>query len=347
MPRAILSGILRALSIFAATGVDVDLDAPKGALMLREGASQHEWFWSFNCNAGMATFRQKLAFVSQADTEVTAACEDWSPYDWIWMVNKGEMALFDRPPLPLVLYCHDMWRGNKQEALDHFQPEVILTPFPTPWRQNLRIPDASKVVFTPACPAPFFARPNLDPAKKKWDLLVIGALGSDFYVPRRALNAQLEELPDRFKVWHSHEVGSKRARWFGPLDDDTHCYMNKWSAKLGAAKFVIFGPCAGRAKEMLLIKYYECLASGAVPILPEVRDLEYIGVQPMVHYIPFHLVDGNNRVLAYLLDYYENFQYIAKSAVKWYEENAHRLVFESFQNVIEFVTNGKYPKRLL
>lgn len=330
---------------FAAMDVVPELDAPKGALLLHEGASQHKWFWTRNCNAGLATFRQKLAWVGTANTEVRGDCQDWAPYDWAWMVNKGVIDLFPRPPVPLVMYGHDMWRGNKQEVLDHFKPDVLFTPFPTPWKQNMDIPKGTEVVFTPACVSPFFARPNLDAERKQWDLLVVGALGSHFYAPRRALNVQLESLPSRFVVAHSHAVGSKRAGWFGPLDDATKCYMNKWAEKLGMARFVTFGGCKGRAKEMLLIKYFECLASGAVPILPEVRDMGLLGLEPMVHYIPFVNIENNNHVLAYLLDRYERYAHIARNAVEWYEQNAHEMIFGTFEKMVRGITGEQYPTR--
>lgn len=331
---------------YFAIGVDDALNAPKAALMLKEGASQYKWYWTRNCNDGQAAFRQRLAWTGTADTDARLVGTDWSKYDWAWMVNKGQIAIEDRPDVPLVMYCHDAWRGNKQEALDHYQPDVVLTPFPTLWRTHLRVPDASEVVFTPPAPSPFFTRPNLDDTCKTCDLLVIGALNSDFYIPRREWNARLEALPSRFKVQHSHKVGSKRAHWFGPLDMNDHCYMNKWNERLGQARFVTFGPCGGAASEMLLIKYYECLASGAIPIMPEVQDMAYIGVKPMVHYIPLSIVWDNIKALEFFLDNYDYYYYIAENAVAHYQEHAFEWTCGMFEDVVHRVTGGKYPKRL-
>jgi hypothetical protein len=245
------------------------------------------------------------------------------------------------------VYAHDPWRGNKQAALDHYRPAVLLTPFPTLWRERMQIPAETQLVFLPACPSPFFARPNLDPARKRWDLLVIGALGSEFYVPRRELNDQLLRLPARFTMEHAHAAGAKRARWYGPLDDGEHCYMDWWQEKLGAARFVIFGPCAGDAASMVLIKYYECLMSGAIPIMPQVADLELLGLEPWTHYVPFEAVRWDNDRLALLLDHYEDWRYVAHNGVAWYEQHAHRLVFTAFEDAIRRVTGARYPPRVV
>ena len=215
------------------------------------------------------------------------------------------------------------------------------------WRENFEIPVETEVVFCPAAQSPFFAHPNLDDTKKAWDLLVIGALGSDFYIPRRELNKQLETLPGRFRVEHSHETGSKRAKWFGPLDDGRHCYMNRWMDKLGRARYVIFGPCNGKAASMMLIKYYECLASGAVPIMPAVKDMELLGLEPLVHYVPFSMVEDNNNFVEHLLDNYADYRYIAENAVGWWQENVHDLVFGRFERMIRCLTGGRFPERTL
>ena len=161
------------------------------------------------------------------------------------------------------------------------------------------------------------------------------------------MNTQLKTLSGRFKVEHSHETGSKRARWMGPLDDDTHAYMNRWMDKLGKARYVIFGPCAERAAVMMLIKYYECLSSGAVPILPAVKDMELLGLEPMVHYIPFSMVQDNNTFVEHLLDHYEDYRYIAENAVAWWSENVHDLVFGTFERLVRDLTGERYPARLL
>ena len=323
------------------------LNAPHGALLLQDCASQYEWFHKRNCSAGLATFRQKLAYVGTCDPEARIANKNWDEYDWAWLVNKGEIELQRRPPVPLVLYCHDAWRGNKQAVIDHYKPEVILTPFPTLWRENFTWPDECELRFTPALQSPFFCSPNLDDSRKVWDLLVIGSLSSEFYVPRRELNTQLETLPGRFRVEHSHETGSKRARWMGPLDDDRHAYMNRWMDKLGRARYVIFGPCAERAAVMLLIKYYECLASGAVPIMPAVKDLDLLGLESLVHFVPFSMVQDNNAFVEHLLDHYEDYRYIAENAVAWWSENVHDLVFGTFERLVRGLTGKRYPARQL
>lgn len=58
-------------------------------------------------------------------------------------------------------------------------------------------------------------------------------------------------------------------------------------------------------------------------------------------------VEGNNKRLTYYLDHYNDFKYIAKNAVKWYNENSDKMQFEGFENTIREITNYKYPKRLI
>lgn len=330
-----------------AEGVDPALNAPKGALLFHDCAAQYEWFRARACADGMATFRQRMAYIGTYDAEARIVQKNWDQFDWAWFVNKGFIELLPKPPVPMILYCHDAWRGNKQEVLDHYRPEVIVTPFPTLWTENFDIPPDTRLEFYAPAPSPFFTDPNLDDGKKEWDLLDIGSLSSEFYVPRRELCERLKELPSRFRVEHSHATGSKRARWPGPMDDGDHCYMKKWAQRLGRARFVIFGPCAGKAASMVLIKYYECLASGAIPIMPDLKDLDYLGVKPMVHFLPFDPLGLNMKALEYTLDHYADYRYIAENAVGWWHENAHRLIFGGFEEIVRRATGYKYPKREL
>ena len=48
-----------------------------------------------------------------------------------------------------------------------------------------------------------------------------------------------------------------------------------------------------------------------------------------------------------LMKDYDSYRYIAENAVKWHQENADRLLFDGFEDVVQAVTRGRYPRRTL
>jgi hypothetical protein len=72
-----------------------------------------------------------------------------------------------------------------------------------------------------------------------------------------------------------------------------------------------------------------------------------LGVKPWVHYIPLSEVWQRNARLMELLAAYDSYRYRAVNAVCWYQANADRLLFETFEDLIQQVTGGKYPRRLV
>jgi hypothetical protein len=252
---------------------------------------------------------------------------------------------------------HDLWLDDAgyQWVIDWLKPDVLLVPYPTPWRENIRLPSQTRVVFSPFAPSLFFTRPNLNWAKKQIDLLVIGKLrgsrGSWIYKPRIQLDKQIRQINRSYNIEFSHKVGA--CRHFsntGTLEKGSNGlirYLNQWSAFLGSAKYVIFGRLASRVHKFVLGKYYETLASGAIPIFPEVPDLKLLGVSPFEHYIPLSEVEGRNDRLSYFLDHYDDYRHIAQNAVKWSVLNMDRMLFDDFESLIHEITCRKYPKRLI
>ena len=122
--------------------------------------------------------------------------------------------------------------------------------------------------------------------------------------------------------------------------------MNRWIEYIGRAKYVIFGPVNVDPK-IVLRKHGECLASGAIPIMPESPDLKYLKIEPMVHYIPLTSVWRQNGSLDSFLGQHDKFKKIAQNAVEWHNENADRLLFGKFEDLVQEVTGKKYPRRLI
>jgi len=278
---------------------------------------------------------------------------DWPKYDFLFTVNTAHNPRFERPDLPIILYCHDCWLADSgyQDVIDWLEPDVLLTPYPTPWRENMRLPERTRMEFAPFAPSLFFSRPNLRVEDKRVDLLVIGALQFPIYALRIALSAQIRPLAKKYKIEFSHHLGCKRNVWDGAAIEQTKFgpirYLNQWSAYLGSAKFVIFGRLASDQHQFVLGKYYESLISGAIPIFPEVPDLELLGVKPFEHYIPLSEVEGNNERLAHFVDHYDDYLHIAKNAVDWSLAHMDRLLFDDFESVVHDVTSRKFPKRLI
>lgn len=294
--------------------------------------------------------RRQLALSCQVDVVDNPAGIDWKKYDFMYTYLTGLKRKFSRPNIPVIAWGHDFWGEEKfyQWIIDWLKPDILLTSYPSQWKERFKIPSSTKVVFRPLFPSLFFTRPNLK--DKKLDLVVIGATVGSIYQGRQALNKQISELTDRYKIDFSNKPGSLSVGWKGKLQVEgsdggiSSRYLNKWSEYLGSAKYVIFG----RMKHpILLAKYYEALGSGAIPIFPEVPDLKLLGIKPFKHYIPLSKIEGNNEKLSYFLDNYDKFKYIAEDAVNWYKDNSDRMLFDDFENLIREITNHKYPKRLI
>lgn len=336
-------------------GIDENLDAPKCLLLKRDYKGEEDWTLR-NPDPGIIVARRQQAQACQVEIVRSVKGLDLKNYDFILMPSTGtkgqvaEIPKRKRGRIPIVMYGHDMWSCDYQKVLDRVRPDILLTPFPTSWRKNLKIPGGTKLWFYPPFPTMFFTRPNLS-RKKKIDLLVIGTTRGHFYTPRVKLNEQLRSLPKRFKVVHSHLLGCTRRLWTGPTSTISKQgtqinFANKWSEFLGTARFVIFGPCTDGAQHMMLIKYYECLGSGAIPIFPVVPDLKRLGLRPMEHYIPFSRVRNKNKTLVKLLTNPRRYRHIAEAAVRWYTENADKITFQRFEDLVQKVTDYRYPRRL-
>jgi len=329
-------------------GCRSDLPAAKG-LFLRPNVARDNILIPC-CDQGILVNTRRFTYAFQRDIIERPVNVKWANYDFLWVFINSFSQRFARPKIPVILYGHDFWTENKmfQWVIDWLKPDIFLTSYPTQWRESFKFPSKTKIVFFPLFPSLFFTRSNL--ANKKLDLLVIGAITSPVYKPRLELDKQISQIKNKYKIEFSHHLGLLGNSWLGPtfyFDTITKSpvyYLNKWSEYLGLAKYVIFG----RMKFPILAwKYYETLGSGAIPIFPEVPDLKLLGVKPFEHYIPLSEVENNNKKLTQYLDNYEQYQYIAKNAVKWYQENCDKRLFEEFENLIREITNYKYPKRLI
>jgi len=250
--------------------------------------------------------------------------EDWSKYNFAFMYNTGSNRRFKPLNVPKILFCHDFWPPKPyQWVIDWYQPDIILTTYPTQWKQYFKIPRHTKIVFYPMFSSMEFTRPNL--GKKDIDLLVIGSTKGHAYKKRRELNKQIKKLKD-YKIEFSNLPANKAEK--------THA---GWSEYLGTAKYVIFGE---HKYPILLGKYYEALGSGAIPIFPEVPDLELLGLKAWEHYIPLHIMEYTTH-FELLLDNHETNKYISENAVNWYKENCDKMLFDDFKKMIEELCEKK------
>lgn len=328
---------------------ETDLPAPKALCIIHR---EKEMFFNPRCEILTSVLRRQLAYTSQIDIVERPIDINWSDYDFLFIVNDGNIPKFSRPNIPIIMYGHDWWPiddKGRQWAIDWLRPDIFLTPYPTQWQENFKMPLQTKVDFDPLFDSLFFARPNL--GKKELDLLVIGATTSvSVYQPRIDLDKQISSMSLRYKIEFSHSAGDGNTfRQGGTLRQDARSgkpirLLNKWSEYIGSSRYVIFG----RMKyPVLTMKHYETLGSGAIPIFPEVPDLKYLGVRPFNHYIPLSEIENNNQKLTYFLDNYEKYRYIAENAVNWYKENSDKMIFNDFEKTIREATHYKYPKRLI
>jgi len=329
------------------------LPAPK-CLYVTNANVDTEYFFSPGCGHWTLLFRRRLAYVCQIEAVAEVKNVDWKNYDFMLIVlNTGKNYKFSKPPIPVIAYAQDFSLQDKgfQWTLDWLEPDVLLTPYPTQWKENFKFSSETKIAFYPIFDSLFFSRPNL--GEKKLDLLVVGAIANPVYAPRRELNKQISELVSRYKIEFSNRVGALDSLWQGPVysEEDRNKepvrYLNKWSEYLGSAKYVTFGRIGSPHHQFLLGKYYEILGSGAIPIFPEVPDSKILGIKPFEHYIPLSEIEGNNEKLTYFFDHYQDFKYIAQNAVNWYKDNSDRMIFKDFEKIIRETTGYKYPERLI
>ncbi len=335
-------------------GVDQDLKAPKCAF-IRKNIDENK-VSSRTTDIGKLVAIRRIAYSFQRDIIDKPNGINWDNYDFCWIDISTFPHKFKRPNIPIILYGHDFEINDKrfQWAIDWLAPDIFLTSYPSKWKESFNFPKKTKIIFYPLFDSLFFARPNLDEKKKEFDLLVIGAAGvNQTYKPRLELSKQISKLPDKYKIEFSHSAGADNANKKGPtIRKDARTgepirFLNKWSEYLGSAKYVIFGRIKDFKKQFLVMKYYETLGSGAIPIFPEVPDLKLLDVKPFEHYIPLSEVEGNNDKLSYYLDNYEKYRRIAENAVEWYKKVSDKMIFNDFEEAIRKITNYKYPKRLV
>lgn len=315
-------------------------------------ASLWKRYFAHTCDQWMINLRRGFAQAGQVTVVSDLKNVDWSRFDVLFLPIMGYGVPSSRPPIPIILYGHDLWGHNYQADIDALQPNVFLTPYPEPWQSNYSFSSETKMVFYPQPASQFFTRPNTDFTRKPIDLLVIGSTANPtLYSPRLALDNRLQSLTKKYNVVFSHQRGHLRGRHTGLTEfvdneGETVRYLNKWSEYLGSAKYVTFGRFGIQNMQPLFMKYYECLGSGAVPVFPEVPDLTRLTVKPLCHYLPLDETDPCAQ-FEYLLANYDQFSGIGRTASGWHRDNADSLLFAAIEDAVQYVTDSKYPRRLI
>jgi len=324
------------------------LNSPKCLALFPRDSKPRLWqrYWGHSCDWWMGNLRRALAQACQVEIAPDLSNVDWDKYDFLLMYNCAGNPIFPKPPIPIVMGGEDMYKGDLQEQLDRLRPEIFLTSCPTTWKKLFRFAPETEIAFWPQAMPQFFTRPNL--GRKDFDLLSVGSP----YAPRMRLYEQIKPLAGTYKIGFWHEHGYYRNAYDGPVAEfkDGQCirrYLNAWSAFLGNARYVAFGPPEEPYQDIMVAKVGEVLGSGAVPILPESPDMAYLGIEPFVHYIPLSEIWENNDNLVYYLTSYPAYQYIAINAVDWHREHVDKMLFDGFEDVVQNVTGHKYPRRLI
>jgi hypothetical protein len=321
--------------------VDNSLNAPKCAFLVTQLTKAR--FSDRICDQGVINFKRQLAQACQVDMIRAVKKGMGNKYDFMLMMCRPGYR-FKRPDIPIIMYAHDLWKqhGKLQETLNRVQPDYFLTPFPSSWIHKYKLPSHTKVRFYCFSASQFFTRPNLSKDKEKM-LILAGTINAKIYSPRKKLYDFVETaVGDRATLWKN--VGHIRNFHTGPAKTDKLRYLGWWSALLGEHKYAMFGAIADNPQPVF-IKHYELLGSGAVPIFPVSPDFKYLGIEPMVHYIPLRTVTTGSDKLHHFFSHYPEYRRIAVNAVKWHKKNADRLLFDRFEDVIIEATSAKYPRR--
>jgi len=334
-------------------GNDPKLKAPRGLFVLNP-CLQKRFLYPPTCDTWAKCLQRQFAMTCQLDyvTDKTIISRvNWDNYDFLFIFNGDGLPQFPRPPIPIIIYGQDHWKHPLefyQNHINHFKPDFLLTPFVSLWSQHFTFPDRTEIWLYPLFASQFFTRPNIK--RKTLDLLVLGSNRHDLYRPRHLLNDQIQQI-SQFNIEFNSFPGYFRNSNAGPTEvynnimNATARYANKWSEYISLARYAIFGRCDPPASGCLLMKYYECMGSGAIPIFPEVPDLKLLNVKPFVHYIPLSEVEGNNDALIHYLGHYWKYKYIAHNASEWHKNWADRMLFQGFESLIRRITHERYPRR--
>jgi len=326
-----------------AMGVDPALNAPK-CLMIQPPKG-YAFLTGHSCDQSTQVFLRQFARACQFDLAKQGDPARPDGYDFVFFVNNGVPPVPAKPAgIPSIVYCHDLWKRKeeRQVVLTAWQPDVLWTPFASSWEKHYQIPKLTKVVFRPIPASTFFTRENL--TEKTLDLLVIGAAGDGIYSPRQKLTELILPLREEYAVKVHNAAGARRSKWDGPNNGEMP-YGPAWSRFLGTARFVAFAGIDDDPQPVFF-KFFEVLGSGAIPIMPEAPDLVRVGVRAWEHYIPIESVQTLDDFRRYLNEP-GGWYHIAHAATKWHRENADRLLFDGFEDLVQSVTDWKYPRRLL
>lgn len=320
---------------------DASLAAPRCAFLITKLAKSR--FSNHICDQGVINLRRQLAQACQVDL-ITNVSRDMSKYDFMFMMCRPGY-IFRRPDIPIVMYAHDLWKQHDelQRTIDHVRPDYFLTPFPSSWTSKYKLPPRTKVRFYCLSASQFFTRPNLVRGKTK-EIILAGTINPAIYAPRKKLHDYIKSAAGEKRVTFWRNVGHIRNRHTGPAKVGKLRYLGWWSALLGEHKYAMFGEIAD-SPQPTFFKHYELLGSGAVPIFPVSPDFHYLGIKPMVHYVPLRTITGGSDKLRHILSHYPEYRRIAVNAVRWHKRNSHRMLFDRFEDLVVEVTGAKYPRR--
>ena len=324
---------------------DTLTNAPRGLLV--HSPKGEEFIYGYNCDQSTKVFLRMLARACQYDVVVGSPKNiDWSRYDFVMVFIDNGIYEFTTP-LPVIAYMHDLWKkiDIRQARLNYYNPEFIFTPYPSALKALYKIPKKSKIHYRCLSASQFFTRPNLS-KNKPYNLISIGVFLDSVYAPRAALTSQIRELDRKYRIQYHHRGGAARAYYMLECKTPQMSFLNKWSEVLGSGHYVIFGNLAINPQPVFQ-KHFECLGSGAIPIMPDSPDLKPLGIKPMVHFIPVSQVMNNNAKLRSYLNSPQKYRHIAENAVRWHEENADKLLFNSLGELVQEATNHKYQRILV
>ncbi|MBA4319679.1 MAG: hypothetical protein C0412_14860, partial [Flavobacterium sp.] len=128
-------------------GCDSNLPAPKCLCILPEDKNSeaggfYQRFQKPGCDQWALVFRRRLTYVCQIDVVKNPIDINWKNYDFVFMPNTGTNQKFPRPPIPVIMYTHDFWPLEDkgfQWVIDWLKPEVLLTPYPTQWKEYFKL----------------------------------------------------------------------------------------------------------------------------------------------------------------------------------------------------------------
>lgn len=307
---------------------------PEPAKLIRHGAV-----------CGFMMWRKRLAkFQTVFCTAAQVPAQDLSKFDFLLMPINGLTPVIPQHQVKpkIILYGHDHHHPLIMQRVPQLlaaKPAALITPYPTIWQAEFKIPPETKVIFAPYLTDPMWSAMNTNFANRSRDVLIVGTSGHAY--PERQQILELfkkkPQLPFRYTLWAAPEP---------PDLDENHSakeygtpVLAYWSSFLATSKICVFGQDKWG---YLVSKYSEIMGATSLMVAPHIPDCDHLGIKRSIHYVPLARPVQTELIkqLTVLVQEYSKYQPMALAGLEWFRQYADKILYERFWRDIRFIVKG-------